>query len=82
MLDVPFTIIDVYGKEYLMKYRVGLIGCDKNEKNEVFPVTGWIVSPSTEEDNKMLVDKGESKGYESYNEGDDSDDNEKDKTIK
>ena len=46
MLTVPFKIVDdTKGKMYEMKYKVGFIGCDKNEKNEVSPVTGWIVSP-------------------------------------
>ena len=55
MLIVPFTIVDINEKEYLMKYSVGFIGCDKNEKNEVFPVSGWIVSPSTEEEKKSKL---------------------------
>ena len=46
-----------------MKYKVGFIGCNKNNKNEVYPVTGWIVSPDTkdekeedgEEDDENLV---------------------------
>ena len=64
MLDVPFKIIDANQKEYLMKYRVGFIGCDKNEQNEVFPVTGWIVSPRTEEDNKTVINDGSSEEYD------------------
>ena len=55
MLIVPFTIIDINKKEYLMKYSVGFVGCDKNENNEVFPVSGWIVSPSTEEERKSKL---------------------------
>ena len=55
MLTVPFKIVDVNKKEYLMKYKVGFIGCDQNEKKEVYPVTGWIVSPSTNEDRKSLI---------------------------
>ena len=51
MLIVPFTVEDlVHKKTYLMKYKVGFVGCDKNEKNEVFPVQGWFVSPSTKEE--------------------------------
>ena len=45
-LTVPFKIIDSNKKEHLMKYKVGFIGCNKNNKNEVYPVTGWIVSPN------------------------------------
>ena len=29
-----------------MKYKVGFVGCDQNDKNEVFPVQGWFISPS------------------------------------
>ena len=29
-----------------MKYKVGFIGCNQNQKKEVYPVTGWIVSPN------------------------------------
>ena len=50
MLIVPFKIIDVKGKEFLMKYKVGFVGCVQNKNMEVYPVTGWIVSPSTEEE--------------------------------
>ena len=46
IITVPFTIIEEKTqKEYNMKYKVGFFGCDQNEKNEVFPVQGWIVSP-------------------------------------
>ncbi len=55
MLTVPFKIIDVNQKEYQMKYKVGFVGCDQNQKKEVYPVTGWIVSPSTEEDRESLI---------------------------
>ena len=56
MLVVPFTIEDrVHKKEYLMKYQVGFVGCDQNEKNEVFPVQGWLVSPSTNEDRESVL---------------------------
>ena len=56
MLIVPFTIVDlVHNKTYLMKYKVGFVGCDKNDKNEVFPVQGWFVSPSTKEDRESVV---------------------------
>ena len=45
MVKVPVKIIDkVNQKEFNGKYEVGFIGCDKNEKNEVFPVKGWIFS--------------------------------------
>jgi hypothetical protein len=35
MLIVPFTIIDKSKKNYLMKFEVGFVGCDQNEKKEV-----------------------------------------------
>ena len=56
MLNVPFDIVDaVHNKTYNMKYSVGFIGCDQNKNNEVYPVTGWIVSPrNKEEENSIL----------------------------
>ena len=56
MLIVPFKIKDlVHNKEYEMKYKVGFIGCGQNTKKEVYPVQGWLVSPSTEEDKKSIL---------------------------
>ena len=56
MLIVPFKIMDdVHKKEYLMKYKVGFVGCEKNDKNEVYPVQGWIVSPSTRKERESLL---------------------------
>ena len=55
MLIVPFKIKDlVHNKEYDMKYRVGFVGCYQNDKNEVYPEQGWLVSPSTKEDRYSL----------------------------
>ena len=56
MLSVPFTIKEIMrGKTYEMNYNVGFIGCDQNEKKEVFPIQGWIVSPSTKEDRESVL---------------------------
>ena len=56
MLIVPFKMkIEIPSQVKLMKYKVGFIGCDKNEKNEVYPVQGWIVSESTEEDRNSIL---------------------------
>ena len=53
---VPFVIEDrVHNKTYDMKYKVGFVGCDQNDKKEVSPVQGWIVSPSTKEDRKSIL---------------------------
>ena len=38
-----------------MKYSVGFFGYNKNNKNEVYPVTGWIVSPDSKEEKKKLM---------------------------
>ena len=35
-LTVPFKMKDNSGKEHLMKYKVGFIGCNINDKNEVY----------------------------------------------
>ena len=50
MLTVPFKIIDVNQNIHNLEYKVGFLGCDKNEKNEIFSVSGWIVSPQSNED--------------------------------
>jgi len=56
MLIVPFTIEDrVHNKTYLMKYKVGFVGCDQNDKKEVIPVQGWFVSPSTEKERESIL---------------------------
>ena len=56
MLIVPFTVNEtITGKQYNMKYNVGFIGCDQNEKNEVIPVQGWIVSPSSIGDRESIL---------------------------
>ena len=63
MLEVPFTIVDKSGKSHPMKYNVGFIGCDKNEENEIFPVTGWIVSHKKDNDKeKPRVENNHSDG--------------------
>ena len=56
MLIVPFKIVnDLKNITYDMKYSVGFIGCDQNKKNEVFPVTGWFVGPSTKGDRESIL---------------------------
>ncbi len=53
MLKVPFTIFEEgTGKENDVKYQVGFIGCDQNEKKEVSLVQGWIVSQSSKKQKK------------------------------
>ena len=54
MLIVPFKI-DNNQNVYLMKYKVGFVGCEQNEKKEVYPITGWIVSPSTEKERNSEI---------------------------
>ena len=56
MLIVPITIKEiVYNNTYLMKFKAGFVGCDQNNENEVFPVQGWFISPSTKEERESLV---------------------------
>ena len=56
MLIVPFVIEDlVHKKTYEMKYKVGFVGCEQNDKKEVFPVQGWLVSPSTKEERESIL---------------------------
>ena len=49
ILKVPFKFINSKGQTFFLKYNVGFIGCDQNEKKEVFPVIGWIVSPDNKD---------------------------------
>jgi len=49
-----------------MKYKVGFIGCNQNQNKEVYPVTGWIVSPN----NKKSTSGSK---YEKYEEDEDED---------
>ena len=45
MLTVPYKLTFVNtGEEFNMNYKVGFIGCDQNEKGELYPVQGWISS--------------------------------------
>ena len=56
MLIVPFTIADnVHNKTYDLKYKVGFVGCEQNEKYEVSPVQGWLVSPSTKDERESIL---------------------------
>ena len=56
MLIVPFKIVDlVHEKEYLMKYKVGFVGCEQNDKNEIIPIQGWFVSPSSEKERNSIL---------------------------
>ena len=43
ILKVPFKVVSPEGN-FFFEYNVGFIGCDQNEKNEVFPVTGWFIT--------------------------------------
>ena len=45
LLDGHFTLIgEQSDKKLNMEFKVGFIGCDQNEKMELSPVQGWIVS--------------------------------------
>ena len=56
MIIVPYKLINEdTKKEYDMKYKVGFIGCDQNDKDEVYPVQGWIASPSNEEELESML---------------------------
>ena len=62
MIRVPFKIIDeVNHKEFNGKFEAGFIGCDKNEKNEVFPVKGWVFSILNKKKNEDEEKKDENK---------------------
>ena len=55
MLVVPFILTDTSGQIYWLKYKVGFFGCEQNEKNEVSPVQGWFVSPSTKDERESIL---------------------------
>ena len=56
MLIVPITIKDiVHNETHEMKYKVGFVGCDQNDKNEVFPVQGWFISPSNKFERESII---------------------------
>ena len=38
-----------------MKFEVGFVGCDQNAQKEVFPIKGWIVSPSSKEERDSIL---------------------------
>jgi hypothetical protein len=45
VLDVPFSFYsEKEKKSYNLKYEVGFIGCEQNEKYEISPVTGWFIT--------------------------------------
>ena len=77
MLTVPFIIDDKNkGKTYQMNYIVGFIGCDQNEKKEVFPVQAWVVSSSllNEKEIEIFKDPIPIKLLENQNSSDSEDD--------
>ena len=50
LLKAKFIVKEVLtGKEYGMQYKVGFVGCDQNQNNEVSPVIGWCVEPYKKE---------------------------------
>lgn len=49
MLIAPFQVILSSGNCNLV-YKVGFLGCGKNENHEIYPMVGWMVSQATEKD--------------------------------
>ena len=45
ILNVPFKIIKLDKTEIKMKFEAGFFGCEQNNKMEIKPVLGWLVSP-------------------------------------
>jgi len=54
MLVVPFKIKEL-NNEYNMEFKVGFIGCDQNDKKEVFPVIGWLASKIDKKNNLIRI---------------------------
>ena len=38
-----------------MEFKVGFIGCDQNDKKEVFPVIGWLASKIDKKNNLIRI---------------------------
>ena len=56
MLVVPFTIVNsINNQKDEMKFNVGFFGCSINNKNEVYPVSGWLVSHMTKQDKESIL---------------------------
>ena len=56
MLVVPFKIYNLKNnKNDEMKFYVGFFGCGMNNENEVYPVSGWLVSSMTKEDKESIL---------------------------
>ena len=79
MIRVPVKIIDLVNqKEFNGKYEVGFIGCDKNKKNEVFPVKGWVFSILNKKKNEEeKIEEKEEKSGNEENEDEDEEEEEK-----
>jgi len=54
MLVVPFKIGNK-NKTYEMKFNVGFFGCGMNDKKEVYPLSGWMVSRMTQADKESIL---------------------------
>ena len=53
ILNVPFTIKNEEdGSKKKMKFEAGIFGCDQNEKKEVSISIGWLVSPSSSDEDE------------------------------
>ena len=51
MVNVPFKLHDeLKNKDYDMNFKAGFAGCDKNDKDEVFPVQGWLAYEGKEKE--------------------------------
>ena len=50
MQEAKHIFLRNFKKQYLMKHKAGFLGCDQNDNKQVFPIQGWIVSPSTQAD--------------------------------
>jgi len=56
MLVIPFKIGNKNkNKTYEMKFNVGFFGCGMNDKKEVYPVSGWMVSRMTQADKESIL---------------------------
>ena len=54
MLVVPFEI-ENKKETHEMKFEVGFFGCGMNDKNEVYPISGWLLSRMTQKDKESIL---------------------------
>ena len=61
-------MIKLIKKNSIHIYVVGIIACDKNEKNEIFPIKGWVFSILNKKQNEEQKEEEKEKEEKISNE--------------